>query len=60
MIDLGPVAEAEIVALVQAARPPRLDPARTSWIVATAEGNPFFALELARADDGTTAIPRTA
>jgi DNA-binding SARP family transcriptional activator/tetratricopeptide (TPR) repeat protein len=43
-IELGPLAEAEVVALVGAGA----DPGRVSRIVAMAEGNPFFALELAR------------
>lgn len=61
VIDLAPLAEAEIAALVHAECPQALDPGRTSWIVATAEGNPFFALELARTDGATTAaVPRTA
>ena len=43
-IELGPLAEVEVVALVGAGA----DPGRVSRIVAMAEGNPFFALELAR------------
>src|SRR6185503_3254364 len=43
-IEVGPLAEAEVAALVGAAA----DPGRVSRIVAMAEGNPFFALELAR------------
>ena len=43
-IELGPLGETEIAALVGS-----VDPDRRTRIVAMAEGNPFFALELARA-----------
>ena len=43
-IELGPLGEAEIAALVGS-----VGPDRRTRIVAMAEGNPFFALELARA-----------
>ena len=53
VIELGPLDDAEIAALVE----PGLDagPRRVARIVAMAEGNPFFALELARAGGG--AVP---
>jgi predicted ATPase len=43
-IELGPLGEAEVAALVGS-----VDPDRRTRIGAMAEGNPFFALELARA-----------
>jgi DNA-binding SARP family transcriptional activator/tetratricopeptide (TPR) repeat protein len=50
-IELGPLAEAEVGVLVGALVGAAADPGRVSRIVAMAEGNPFFALELARGPD---------
>jgi hypothetical protein len=61
VIELGPLAEAESTALVEAEIPVAADTARASQIVAMAEGNPFCGLELARHGSGdAAAIPHSA
>ncbi|MFR9804663.1 ester cyclase [Pseudonocardia sp. RS010] len=52
VVDLGPLAEAEIAAVVESESTVAASPARVSRIVAMAEGNPFFARELARGSAG--------
>ena len=47
-IDLGPLDHEDVIALVEAAAPAKPDAGVLAHIVATAQGNPFFALELAR------------
>ena len=47
-IDLGPMDGDEVIALVEAAAPARPGTGVLAQIVGTAQGNPFFALELAR------------
>jgi DNA-binding SARP family transcriptional activator len=51
VIDLGPLADAEIATLVEGECSAAPDPCWTSRIVAMAVGNPFFARELARGGD---------
>ena len=47
-IDLGPLDHADVVVLVANAAPARPDARMLSQIAEVAQGNPFFALELAR------------
>lgn len=47
-IDLGPMERDDVVALVEADLPGKRDAHAVAQIVQTAQGNPFFALELAR------------
>ena len=47
-IDLGPLDHGDVIALVEAAAPAKPDAAVLAQIAATAQGNPFFAVELAR------------
>ena len=47
-IDLGPLDRDDVVALVEAAAPAEADADVLAQIATTAQGNPFFALELAR------------
>ena len=47
-IDLGPLDRDDVVALVEAAAPTEADADVLAQIATTAQGNPFFALELAR------------
>ncbi len=47
-IDLGPMARADVEELVAAEAPQRPDDRLLTRIVDTAQGNPFFAIELAR------------
>jgi DNA-binding SARP family transcriptional activator/tetratricopeptide (TPR) repeat protein len=59
-LDLGPLDRHEVVALVEAAAPERPKADTVARIVAIAQGNPFFALELARdvaADQPLTVAP---
>ncbi len=60
-IDLGPMRREEIEALVVAGAPERPDDRVLARIVETAQGNPFFALELVRAGGagGAPAVPRS-
>ena len=60
-IDLGPMPREEIEALVAAGAPERPDDRVLTRIVQTAQGNPFFALELVRAGGaaGAPAVPRS-
>ena len=48
-VDLGPMAAEDVEELVAAGAPQRPGDRAMARIVATAQGNPFFALELARA-----------
>ena len=59
-IDLGPLDRHEVVALVEAAAPEKPNTGTVARIVAMAQGNPFFAVELARgiaADQPLTIAP---
>jgi DNA-binding SARP family transcriptional activator/tetratricopeptide (TPR) repeat protein len=47
-IDLGPLDHDDVIALVEAAAPTKPDAGVLAQIVGTAQGNPFFAVELAR------------
>ncbi|WP_205346811.1 ATP-binding protein [Pseudonocardia broussonetiae] len=58
VVDLGPMPRADVEALVVAGAPQRPGPAALARIVDTAHGNPFLALELARAGDAP-AVPRS-
>jgi DNA-binding SARP family transcriptional activator/tetratricopeptide (TPR) repeat protein len=53
VIDLGPMDDVEIAALVEAESSMVVDRVRVSRIVTMAAGSPFFARELARAGGGT-------
>lgn len=57
-VDLGPMPRAELAALVTAAAPRRPGDAALRRIVDTAQGNPFLAVELARAGD-VPDVPRS-
>ncbi|HVL83968.1 MAG TPA: AAA family ATPase [Pseudonocardia sp.] len=61
VIDLGPMVREDVEALVTAGAPQRLSDQAIGRIVETAHGNPFFALELARAAGAgdTLAVPRS-
>ena len=58
VIELGPLAGAEIAAVVESESRHAPDPGWVSRIVEMADGNPFFARELARGGDGTTGAVR--
>ena len=60
-IQLGPLPTAVIAELVLAAAPAPHDPETVASVADTAEGSPFFALELARALSGGSpaALPQT-
>jgi DNA-binding SARP family transcriptional activator/tetratricopeptide (TPR) repeat protein len=60
-IDLGPMEREEVEALVTAGAPQRPSDQAMARIVEAAQGNPFFALELARAagTGDTLAVPRS-
>lgn len=58
VLDLGPMPRSDVEALVVAGAPQRPAPAALARIVDTAHGNPFLALELARAGDAP-AVPRS-
>ena len=51
-IDLGPLDDDEVAVLVHAGAPGKPDADAVARIVGTAQGNPFFALELARGIGG--------
>ena len=53
VVDLGPLADAELAAVVESEQGADADPAWVSGIVAAAEGNPFFARELARGGEAS-------
>ena len=61
LVDLGPMGRADVGALVAAGAPQRPDERVVARIVETAQGNPFFALELARAagSGDALAVPRS-
>jgi len=58
-LDLGPLAPTEIAALVDLAAPHALAPEAIERIGRLADGNPFFALELARAGAPGATLPVT-
>jgi tetratricopeptide (TPR) repeat protein len=60
-VDLGPMAREDVEALVTAGAPHRPGDRAMARIVETAQGNPFFALELARAAGAgdALAVPRS-
>ena len=61
-IDLGPLDHEDVIALVEAAAPAKPDARVLAQIAGTAQGNPFFALELARgaAAGANLAVARSA